>query len=41
VDGNDVYVAGGTQAELGGPNVGAQDIYVRKYNTRGELRWTR
>jgi hypothetical protein len=41
VDGKDIYVSGGTQGALGGPNAGGQDLYVRKYNTRGELQWTR
>ena len=41
VAGGGVYVAGQTQGSLGGPNLGAMDVYVRKFNTRGEEQWTR
>lgn len=41
VEGKDVYVAGATGGDLGGPNAGGQDIYVRRFNSRGELQWTR
>lgn len=36
-----VYVGGVTQGALGGPNAGAPDIYVSKYDPSGVLKWTR
>ncbi|MGH7305886.1 MAG: hypothetical protein ACRELZ_21585 [Candidatus Rokuibacteriota bacterium] len=40
VDGHDVYIAGGTDGAFPGEtNAGAGDVYIRKYNSRGELQW--
>jgi hypothetical protein len=39
-DGN-VYVAGGTEGDLRGPNTGGEDAFVRSYTSAGKLRWTR
>lgn len=42
VDGNgDILVSGDTLGALGGENVGGYDAYVRKYNSNGDVLWTR
>lgn len=41
VRGHDVYVSGRTGGTLPGQtSAGGTDVYVRKYNSRGELQWT-
>src|SRR5687768_2066275 len=40
VTGN-VYVAGQTTGSLAGPNLGGNDVFVRKYDSVGNLLWTR
>lgn len=41
VDGNgDVLVAGDTTGDLGGPNAGKSDGFLRKYTADGEVAWT-
>lgn len=39
-DGN-VYVTGDTFGELGSPNAGGVDVFLRSYDSDGVLRWTR
>lgn len=39
-DFGNVYVAGGTNGNLGGPNAGGYDAFVRGYDAVGSLRWT-
>lgn len=34
-----VYIAGETDGSFGGPNQGAQDAFVIKYNTNGDQQW--
>ena len=41
VHGRDVYVAGATSGVLGETNAGLQDVYVRSYDSDGNLQWTR
>jgi hypothetical protein len=36
-----VYVAGVTAGSLGGPNAGAEDAFLTKYDASGNLQWTR
>ncbi len=36
-----VYVTGITSGDLGGPNAGSEDSFVRKYDTNGNALWTR
>jgi hypothetical protein len=36
-----IYVSGITNASLGGPNAGAYDAFVRKYDAGGNVLWTR
>ena len=41
VDGNDdIYVAGETLGDLGGPNAGRSDAFLRKYTADGDVVWT-
>ena len=35
------YISGGTQGDLGGPNEGAVDVFVAKYDTNGNRLWIR
>jgi hypothetical protein len=37
---NGVYVAGSTTGNLGGPNAGGFDAFVRKYDAAGTVQWT-
>ncbi len=37
---NGVYVAGSTTGNLGGPNAGGFDAFVRKYDVAGNVQWT-
>ena len=39
--GGEVYVAGATSGVFDGTNAGSQDIYIRSYDSHGNLRWTR
>jgi hypothetical protein len=36
-----VYVTGSTTGSLGGPNAGAEDAFLTKYDASGALQWTR
>jgi len=36
-----IYVTGHTAGDLGGPNAGSWDVYLRKYDTSGNVLWTR
>jgi hypothetical protein len=36
-----VYISGETGGSLGGPNIGSTDAFVSKYNSIGDLLWTR
>jgi hypothetical protein len=36
-----VYITGGTNGSLGGPNAGGSDAFVSKYDAGGNLLWTR
>lgn len=41
VDGNDdIYVVGETSGDLGGPNAGLSDAFLRKYTADGDVVWT-
>ncbi len=35
-----VFVVGDTEGDLGGPNAGGPDVFVRKYDATGNLLWT-
>lgn len=39
-DAGGVYVTGTTQGELGGPNAGQDDVFLRKYDASGNVLWT-
>ncbi len=42
VDGiGNIYISGTTRGDLGGPNEGEADAYVRKYDANGMHEWTR
>lgn len=42
VDANgNFYVGGGTGGSLGGSNIGARDAWLTKYDSNGNLRWSR
>jgi hypothetical protein len=36
-----VYITGDTYGSLNGPNAGQNDVFVSKYDTTGELKWTK
>jgi hypothetical protein len=36
-----IYIAGTTEGSLGGPSAGAHDAFVAKYDSAGDLKWTR
>lgn len=36
-----VYITGATEGDLGGPNAGTLDAFVSKYDSNGDLKWTR
>ncbi|TWT31024.1 Beta-propeller repeat protein [Posidoniimonas corsicana] len=36
-----VYISGYTEGDLGGPNAGISDAFVSKFNSAGDLLWTR
>jgi hypothetical protein len=36
-----VYMSGGTQGSLGGPNLGSLDVFLTKYDALGNLLWCR
>ena len=36
-----VYISGGTTGSLGGPSAGREDAFVSKYDSEGNLLWTR
>jgi hypothetical protein len=36
-----IYIAGSTTGDLGGKNSGKEDIFVVKYNSEGQLLWTK
>src|SRR6187401_1760905 len=36
-----IYAAGWTGGSLDGPNVGASDIFVRRYDAEGDILWGR
>src|SRR5690606_29799692 len=40
-DEDNVYVAGYTEGPLDGSNLGMLDAYVRKYDSNGNVQWTR
>jgi hypothetical protein len=40
-DMGNVYIAGGTSGNLGGPNAGGNDVFLAKYDSGGNLLWTR
>ena len=35
-----VYIAGWTSGDLGGPNAGSSDAFISKYDATGSLLWT-
>lgn len=39
--GGNVYMTGSTQGSLDGMNAGSHDAYLQKYDTAGNLQWTR
>ena len=39
--GGNVYVAGSTSGAIEGSNAGSSDVYVRSFDSHGDLRWTR
>ncbi|MFH1226477.1 MAG: SBBP repeat-containing protein, partial [Planctomycetota bacterium] len=41
VSGGNIYVAGSTEGDLNGTNVGSNDLFVAKYNSAGVWQWTR
>lgn len=36
-----VYVGGSTGGDLGGPRVGTNDVFLRKFDSAGQLQWSR
>jgi hypothetical protein len=36
-----VYISGETEGSLGGPNAGSSDAFLTKYNSSGNLQWSR
>jgi hypothetical protein len=36
-----IYISGGTQTSLGGPNAGGEDVFVSKYDLNGNQLWIR